>query len=75
MVYGAVGADQGLVSPCSTTQSGRPAPRPAYAVLDCSATVAALPVPLPHWQDQVVPYVHTGRAPALGLVSGGRTLT
>ncbi len=67
-VYAAAGADPALVSPCSTRESGRAAPRPAYSVLDCRATEGALGLRLPPWQEHVDAYVRTGRLPGLGLV-------
>jgi dTDP-4-dehydrorhamnose reductase len=69
-VYGAAGADAGLVSPCSTAESGRTAPRPAYSVLECGATRTKLGVLLPAWEKHVTAYVRTGRVPGLGLIEG-----
>lgn len=40
-----------VVEPCTSAEFPRPAPRPAYSVLDVSATEAALGRPLVSWQD------------------------
>ena len=69
-VYAAAGADPTLVSPCSTAEAGRAAPRPAYSVLECGATRAMLGVSLPAWEKHVTAYVRTGRVPGLGLIEG-----
>jgi dTDP-4-dehydrorhamnose reductase len=69
-VYATAGADPALVSPCSTAESGRAAPRPAYSVLECGATAVALGVALPQWAEQVTAYVRTGRVPGVGLIEG-----
>ena len=64
----AAGADPETVTPCSTAAAARPAPRPAYSVLDCRATSGALGLPLPAWQEHVTAYVRTGRLPGIGLL-------
>ena len=69
-VYGAVGADPALVTPCRTADAGRAAARPAYAVLDCRATETALGIALPRWEEHVVAHLRTGRVPPLGLIDG-----
>jgi len=69
-VYAAAGADPALVSPCSTAEAGRAAPRPPNSLLECNATRAALGVSLPAWEKHVTAYVRTGRVPGLGLIEG-----
>jgi dTDP-4-dehydrorhamnose reductase len=66
-VYEAAGADSSRVKACTSAESRRPAPRPAYAVLDCRATVTALGA-LPAWDEQVRAYVKTGVLPPCGLM-------
>ncbi|MFI5280185.1 MAG: dTDP-4-dehydrorhamnose reductase [Gemmatimonadales bacterium] len=68
VVYEAAGADPSRVKPCTSAESGRPAPRPAYAVLDCRATVTALARPMPTWDEQVRAYVRTSVLPPCGLI-------
>lgn len=67
-VYEAAGADPARVKACTTAESGRAAPRPAWAVLDCRATVTALGAPMPAWDEQVRAYVKTGALPPCGLI-------
>lgn len=59
-VYRAAGADASLVSPCSSAELGRRAPRPVWAVLETRATAEALGEPLPPWQRDVDAYVKSG---------------
>jgi dTDP-4-dehydrorhamnose reductase len=68
VVYEAAGADPARVKACTSAESGRAAPRPAWAVLDCRATVTALGAPMPAWDEQVRAYVKTGALPPCGLI-------
>ena len=45
------------VRPISTAELGRPAPRPAYSVLDTSALLAAGVRPLPPWEESLARYM------------------
>jgi dTDP-4-dehydrorhamnose reductase len=67
-VYRAAGADPALVLPCTSDEAARAAPRPACVVLDARATVAALGVEPPAWDEAVAAYVRTGRLLGLGLI-------
>lgn len=60
-VYQAAGAAAELVSPCSSDALARPAPRPAYSVLECGETERALGVKLPEWRGLVEAYVAGGK--------------
>ncbi len=64
LVYRSAGADESLVTGCTTRELGRPAPRPAYAVLETSATERLLGTRLPPWQRDVRSYVASGELPA-----------
>jgi dTDP-4-dehydrorhamnose reductase len=52
-VFEAAGADQERVLPVPTAEVPRPAPRPAYSVLDPGAWLAAGLPALPAWADSV----------------------
>jgi dTDP-4-dehydrorhamnose reductase len=44
------------VVPVSTAEFPRPAPRPAYSVLDCSRTEEIIGRPIRHWKDGLADY-------------------
>jgi dTDP-4-dehydrorhamnose reductase len=48
------------VVPCPTAEMPRPAPRPAYGVLDCSKLAALRGRPLAPWRDALVRYLSPG---------------
>ncbi len=50
-VFAEVGADPARVSPVTTDEFPRPAPRPAYSVLDASSWAGAGLTPLRGWRD------------------------
>ncbi|MHC4941032.1 MAG: dTDP-4-dehydrorhamnose reductase [Planctomycetota bacterium] len=53
------------ISPCTSAEFPRPAPRPAYSVLDCSKLAALRGKRLPHWQE----------AYSVGRGNSGRTMS
>lgn len=54
------GADPSRVSPCTTADFPRPAPRPAFSVLSGRAWADAGLTPLPDWDDSLREAVATG---------------
>jgi dTDP-4-dehydrorhamnose reductase len=67
-VYAAAGAPASLVTPCTSAEAARPAPRPAYGVLDCTATARTIGLALPGWEGQVHGYVRDGVVPPCGIL-------
>jgi dTDP-4-dehydrorhamnose reductase len=51
------GHDPDLVRPASTESLARPAPRPPWSVLDCTATWARGIEPLRPWQEALEDYL------------------
>lgn len=49
-------ADRVTVEPCTTEEFPRPAPRPAYSVLDCRRLTALRGRTLRHWSDALVTF-------------------
>jgi dTDP-4-dehydrorhamnose reductase len=52
-VFELLGADPGRVTPTSSSELARPAPRPAYSVLGHAAWASAGLPPLPDWRDSL----------------------
>ena len=67
-IYAAAGADASRVRACTSAESGRPAPRPRYGVLDCSSTEVTLGAAMPSWDEQVRAYVRTRELAPCGLM-------
>lgn len=57
-VFAEIGADPERVRPCSSAEFVRPAPRPAYSVLDGSAWAAAGLTPLRPWREALHAALH-----------------
>lgn len=51
------GVDGVQVEPCTSEAFPRPAPRPAYSVLNCGRLAALRGRPLAHWQDALKTYL------------------
>jgi dTDP-4-dehydrorhamnose reductase len=54
------GLDADLVQPTTHAELGRPAPRPAYSVLDCQAAQAVFGCALPSWEDGIARHLGGG---------------
>ncbi len=67
-VYAAAGCDPARVTAIGSAELGRPAPRPAYAVLGCAATERRIGQPMPDWRAQVAHYVRHGALAPCGLL-------
>lgn len=55
-IFTELGADPSRVSPCTTADFPRPAPRPAYSVLSNEEWRAAGLAPLRHWEEALKDY-------------------
>lgn len=60
------------VEPVGSEAFPRPAPRPAYSVLDCTETEAILGRPLPRWEEALRRYLQQRGVPAEEGVARGR---
>lgn len=72
----AIVAAEGLrvpVAPMTTAELDRPAPRPAWSVLDCSKLTAFRGRPLPTWQDALQRYLAEERSLAQTSEEGGES--
>jgi len=56
----------------SSARLGRPAPRPAYSVLDNTWCEQSTGATMPHWKDAVSRYVHEGSAGGAAVAGRGR---
>ena len=57
---GAIFAEQGTtvrLNPITTTELGRPAPRPLFSVLDCGKLLTDTGVQLEHWREALTKYL------------------
>lgn len=63
-IFAHAGLSHVEVRPTTTTEFGRPAPRPAYSVLDCSRYVSVAGTPLRSWQEALVVYLEARRGTA-----------
>jgi len=56
-ILDACGLEQVKLEPCTTDEYPRPAPRPAYSVLDSARLTALRGRPLAHWKDALHAYL------------------
>ena len=69
VAVGQIGADLGLidtpaaVQPITTADYPTPAERPAYSLLDCTATRAALDLNGEHWQQALKTLLQQAKTP------------
>lgn len=68
-----LGADPSRVTPCTTADFPRPAPRPAFSVLSGRAWADAGLTPLPDWEDSLRVALAAGARPGRGDSSSSST--
>jgi len=74
-IFAAAGADPARVTPATTAELARPAPRPAYSVLGHAGWARAGLPPMRHWRDAfraAWPLLIGGAGRANGVPSGAR---
>lgn len=65
-VFEELGADPERVTPCTTAEFPRPAPRPAHSVLSTASWLDAGLTPLPEWRTALTAYVAAHRDELVG---------
>ena len=72
-IFSQIGADPQRVTPCTSAEFQRPAPRPAYSVLSNAEWSAQGLTPLPHWEKSIMKaFGHMGIPPVF-VVTGRET--